>query len=62
MFRNVFSKVKAGGIAGIIVTIIVGILKAAWGIELPEPVVAALVTVISFIVGFFKIERVGSYG
>jgi lipopolysaccharide export LptBFGC system permease protein LptF len=57
--KPVYSKVKASGLAGIIVTVIVWALGSFLGIEVPPEVAAALVTVITFIVGFFKSELVG---
>lgn len=57
----IFSKIKAVGAAGFIVTVIVFLLHQFAGIELPEEVVAALVTVIAYFVGYFKVERVGRY-
>lgn len=57
--KPVYSKVRAAGLAGIIVTVIVWVLGNFWGIEVPPEVAAALVTVITFITGFFKKELVG---
>lgn len=57
----VFSKVKAASIAGAIVTLIVTLASAVWGFEIPAEVAAAMVTIIGFVVGFFKLERVGGY-
>ena len=53
----VYSKVRAAGLAGIIVTIIIWAAGYA-GIDVPAEVAAALVTVVTFIVGFFKKETV----
>ena len=53
---KVYSKVKAAGIAGAIVAVLIWVLGAFWGIELPPEVAAALVTIIAFIAGFFKTE------
>lgn len=58
---QLFSKVKAAGLAGTIVTILTVILHQFFGIDIPEELAAALVTLISFIVGFFKVEYVGLY-
>jgi len=54
-----YSKVAAGGIAGIIVTILIWALQTFAGIDVPPEVAAAMVTVISFIAGLFKTEKRG---
>jgi hypothetical protein len=55
-----FSKVKAVGWAGTIATIIIAVL-GAFGIEVGPELAAAIVTVVTFIMGFFKKELVGAY-
>ena len=56
--KPVYAKVRAAGLAGIIVTVVVWALQAFAGVDVPAEVAAALVTVITFIVGFFKTETV----
>ena len=56
--KPVCAKVRSAGLAGIIVTVIVWALGAFAGVGVPAEVAAALVTVITFIVGFFKKETV----
>ena len=56
--KPVYAKVRSAGVAGVIVTVIVWALGAFAGVDVPAEVAAALVTVITFIVGFFKKETV----
>lgn len=53
---SVYSKVAASGTAGLVATVIVGLLSLA-GVTLPAAVVAALVTLIGFVCGYLKTER-----
>lgn len=56
--KPVYSKVKAVGWAGIITTIIIAVLTQFFGIEISAEVAAAILTVVTFIAGFFKTEKV----
>ena len=56
--KPVYSKVRAGGIAGVVVTVIIWALGAFAGIEVPAEVAAAMIVVVTFIAGFFKSEKV----
>lgn len=53
---SVYSKVAATGTAGLVVTVLVGLLGLAH-IAVPATVVAALVTLVGFIAGYLKTER-----
>lgn len=53
---SVYSKVAASGTAGLVTTVIVGLLGLA-GITLPAAVVAAIITIASFVAGYLKTER-----
>jgi hypothetical protein len=55
---RVYSKVKAVGLAGIITTIIIAALNY-FGADVSAELAAAILTVVTFIVGYFKVERVG---
>jgi hypothetical protein len=55
-----FSKVKAGGAAGIVVAMIVAGLTAA-GYEPDATTVAIITTVVSTLIGWLKKEVVGRY-
>lgn len=50
-----YDKVLAGGLAGVVSTVVVGVL-AALGIALPATVVSAIVVVIVFGVSYLKTE------
>lgn len=46
-------KVAAGGIAGTVLTVIVGVL-ALLGVDIPDTVVIAAATIITFVVSWIK--------
>ena len=46
-------KVAAGGVAGAITTIIVWILSAAFKVDMPPEIAAAITVVLSFAAGYF---------
>jgi hypothetical protein len=54
----VYSKVKAVGLAGIISTVIIFLLTQVMGVEVSAELAAAIVTVVTFIVGWAKKELV----
>lgn len=56
--QPVYSKVKAGGLGGLIATILVAVLNG-FGIDMGPEVAAAIATVLSFIFAYFKLEKVG---
>lgn len=51
----IYDKVAAGGYAGLVSTIVVGVLTAT-GVTLPPAVLAAIVTLIIFGVSYLKTE------
>lgn len=53
---HIYSKVKAAGVAGSIVTILMWV-AAQYGVDLPAGVGEALVVIFSFIAGYIKKEH-----
>jgi hypothetical protein len=53
---SVYSKVAASGTAGLVATVIIGLLGLVH-ITIPATVVAAIVTLIGFVAGYLKTER-----
>lgn len=58
MPKPIYSKVKAMTLAGATVTILAYLLRSYAGIELPADVGAAAVVIVSFVFGYFQIEKV----
>lgn len=54
-FLPIYDKVAAGGTAGLVTTVVVGVLVAAH-ITLPAAVVAAIVTLVMFAASYLKAE------
>lgn len=56
----IFDKVATGGYAGLVSTLLIGVL-GLFGITLPGAVIAAIVTLIIFVAGYLKREtKVGA--
>lgn len=56
MFDNIYSKVAASGTAGLVATVIIGLLGLVH-VTLPAAVVSALVTLVTFAAGYLKREK-----
>ena len=56
---NISNKVSGAALAGALVTVAVTVL-AAYGVQIPEGVAAAVVTIIAFGVGYLVPESSGS--
>lgn len=59
MPKPIYSKVKAMTLAGATVAILAFVLREMTGVDLPAEIVSAAVVIVSFIFGYFKLERVG---
>jgi hypothetical protein len=55
-----FSKVKAVGVAGAIVTVIIAIL-GQFGVEVGPELAALITAAVTFVLGWLKTELVGRY-
>ncbi|GAF85884.1 unnamed protein product, partial [marine sediment metagenome] len=59
MAAPIYSKVKAMTLAGSVVAILAWALSYFVQIELPPEVISAAIVIVSFVFGYFKIEKQG---
>ena len=57
MAAPIYSKVKAMSLAGSVVAILAWALKTYAGVELTPEVLSAAIVIVSFVFGYFQIEK-----